>query len=160
MIERTLVLIKPDGVVRGLIGDCISRLEHRGLKIVGMKMIWVDEKFAQEHYKAHASKPFFKSLVQFIIEGPIVAMAIEGINAVQVVRKIVGSTSPHDAPVGTIRGDFSHLSLDYANKKGIGGKNLIHASGTSEEAKEEMALWFKENDIHSYKTSYEEHIEK
>ncbi len=160
MIERTLVLIKPDGVARSLVGECISRFEKRGLKIVGMKMQWVDEKFAQEHYKVHSNKPFFKSLVQFIIEGPVVAIAIEGINAVQVVRKITGATSPHEALPGTIRGDFSHLSMDYADEQGIGGKNLIHASGTSEEAKQELDLWFSKSESHSYKTIFEEHIEK
>src|SRR3989344_7535421 len=129
MIERSLVVIKPDGVERGLVGEIIKRFENAGLKIVGMKMQWLDKKFAEEHYKAHASKPFFKELVDFITEGPVVAIVFEGVHAVDNVRRLVGSTSPHTAPPGTIRGDFAHISMAYASAKGLGGKNLIHASG-------------------------------
>lgn len=157
MIERSLVIIKPDGVERGLVGEVIKRFENAGLKILGMKMVWVDKKFAEEHYKAHKSKPFFKELIEFITEGPVVAFVVEGVHAVANVRRLVGSTSPHEAPPGTIRGDFAHISMEYASKKGLGGKNIIHASGTKKEADEEIKLWFKTEEIHSYSTVHEKH---
>lgn len=158
MIERSLVIIKPDGVERGLVGEITSRFEHTGLKIVGMKMMWLDKKFAEEHYKAHKAKPFFKGLVDFITEGPVVAFVVEGVHAVDNVRKLVGHTSPHEAMPGTIRGDFAHMSMEYATKKGLGGKNVIHASGSKKEAEEEIKLWFKKEELHSYTTVHEKHV--
>lgn len=158
MIERSLVIIKPDGVQRSLIGEIIKRFENTGLKIIGMKMVWADRKFAEEHYKAHKAKPFFKDVVDFITEGPIVAFVIEGVHAVENVRKMVGSTSPNEAAPGTIRGDFAHISMKYASEKGSGGKNLIHASATKKEADEEIKLWFKKEELHSYKTVHEMHV--
>lgn len=158
MIEKTLVLIKPDGVKRGLIGELIGRFEQRGLKIVGMKMIWIDKSFARKHYSAHIKKSFYKHLEEFITSGPVVAMVIQGIHAVEIVRKIVGSTEPKSADIGTIRGDFAHVSYAYADIKGITIKNLIHASGTSEEAAIEIDLWFKPEEIYDYKTAHEEHV--
>ena len=158
MIQRTLVLIKPDGVKRGLIGRIISRFEDAGLKIIGMKMVWINKDKAKQHYKAHIDKDFYNSLEEFITSGPVVAMVIEGVEAVEVVRKIVGSTEPKKALPGTIRGDFAHLSAQYANSVNKAVPNLIHASGTLEEAEEEIKLWFKEEEIHDYKTSYEEHV--
>lgn len=158
MIERSLVLIKPDAVQRGLVGDIIKRFEHTGLKMVGMKMVRVDEKFAKEHYKAHTKKPFFSELVELITECPVVAIVIEGVHAVQNVRKMVGATSPHEATPGTIRGDFAHLSMDYASKKKMGGRNIIHASATPNEAEEEIKLWFKKEELHSYNLAYQKHV--
>jgi len=158
MIERSLVIIKPDGVERSLVGEIIKRFENAGLKIVGMKMLWVDKKFAEEHYKAHKSKPFFKELVDFITEGPVVSFVVEGVHAVDNVRRLVGVTSPHEAPPGTIRGDFAHISMAYASKKGLGGKNLVHASGTKQEADEEIKLWFKKDEMHSYTTVNQKHV--
>ncbi len=157
-IERTLVLLKPDCVQRGLVGNIINRFENSGLKIVGMKMVWVDQEFSKKHYSEHVSKPFYKPLETFITEGPVIAMAIEGIHAVELVRKMVGSTEPRKALPGTIRGDFAHHSYDYADKKGIAIKNLIHASDTSENAKNEVALWFKPEEMHTYKTVHEVHV--
>lgn len=157
MIERTLVLIKPDGVERALIGQIITRFENAGLKIVGMKMKWVDKEFSRKHYAVHVEKPFYKSLEAFIISGPVVAMVLEGINAVEVVRKMVGPTEPKAAQPGTIRGDYAHHSYGYADKKGIAIKNLIHATGTKEEAKQEIALWFSKEELHSYATVHEKH---
>ncbi len=151
MIERTFVAIKPDGVKRGLVGRIIQRFEDAGLKIVAMKMVWVDKDLAERHYEAHKGKSFFGPLVDFITEGPVVAMVLEGVNAIKVVRKIVGPTNPMEAPPGTIRGDFSHVSLDYADKSGRATPNIIHASGNAEEAEKEIYLWFNENEIHSYK---------
>ena len=158
MIERSLVLIKPDGVERGLVGEILSRFENAGLKIVGMKMVWISSKFAQEHYKTHSSKPFFKELVSFIIEGPVVAFVLEGVHAVDNARRLVGSTSPHEAHPGTIRGDLAHISMAYASQKGIGGKNLIHASGTKKEADEEIKLWFRRNEMFNYSTVHQKHM--
>jgi len=158
MIERNLVIIKPDGVQRGLVGEIIKRFENTGLKIIGMKMVWADRKFAEEHYKAHKAKPFFKDVVDFITEGPIVAFVLEGVHAVENVRKMVGSTSPNEAAPGTIRGDFAHISMKYASEKGSGGKNLIHASATKKEADDEIKLWFKKGELHSYKTVHEMHV--
>jgi len=158
MIERTLVIIKPDGVKRCLSGDIIRRFETAGMKIVGMKMMWCDKKFAALHYKLHKEKNFFKDLVDFITEGPVVAFVIEGVHAVQNARKLVGPTSPNEAAPGTIRGDFAHLSMKYASEKGTGGKNLIHASGSKEEANEEIKLWFKKEELHTYKSVHEEHV--
>ncbi|MBI4739435.1 nucleoside-diphosphate kinase [Candidatus Woesearchaeota archaeon] len=157
MIERTLVLIKPDGVERALIGQIITRFENAGLKIVGMKMKWVDKEFSRKHYAAHVDKPFYKSLEAFIISGPVVAMVLEGIDAVEIVRKMVGPTEPKAAQPGTIRGDYAHHSYGYADKKGIAIKNLIHATGTKEEAKQEIALWFSKEELHSYATVHEKH---
>ncbi len=158
MIERSLVIIKPDGVERCLVGEIIKRFENTGLKIVGMKMVWIDKKFAEQHYKAHKSKPFFRELVDFITEGPVVTFILEGVHAVDNVRRLVGTTSPHESPPGTIRGDFAHLSMAYASKIGSGGKNVIHASGSKKEADEEIKLWFKKDEIHSYTTVHEKHV--
>jgi nucleoside-diphosphate kinase len=158
MIERSLAIIKPDGVERSLVGQILTRFENAGLKIVGMKMVWVDKKFAEKHYKAHKSKPFFKELVEFITEGPVVAFVLEGVHAVDNVRRLVGTTSPHSAAPGTIRGDFAHTSMAYASKKGLGGKNVIHASGRKQEAEEEIKLWFSKDEIHTYSTVHEKHV--
>lgn len=157
-IERTLVLLKPDAIQRGLIGKIITRFENVGLKIVGMKMVWVNEEFSKKHYSDHVNKPFYKPLEKFITEGPVIAMVIEGIHAVEVVRKIVGSTEPKKAQPGTIRGDFAHHSYEYADKKSIAIKNLIHASDTLENAKKEIELWFNDEEIHTYKTVHEYHV--
>lgn len=158
MIERSLIIIKPDGVERGLVGEILKRFENAGLKIVAMKMVWIDSKFAEKHYAAHKSKLFFRELVDFITEGPVVAFVLEGVHAVDNVRRLVGSTSPHEAAPGTIRGDFAHLSMAYASKKGLGGKNIVHASGTKKEADDEIKLWFTKDELHSYQTVHEKHV--
>lgn len=157
MIEKTLVLIKPDGVQRGLIGEIIQRFEKVGVKITAMRMVWVDKKFAKKHYAAHVDKPFYPGLEVMITEGPVVAMVIEGLHAVEQVRKMVGSTEPKAAHPGTIRGDYSHHSYAYTDKKGIAIKNLVHASGTKKEADAEIKLWFGKEEIHDYKTVHEKH---
>jgi len=157
MIQQTLVLIKPDGVQRGLIGEIIKRFEQRGLKIVGLKMVEIDQDFSKKHYANHVNKNFYKGLEEFITSGPVVAMVIEGVSAVVVVRKIVGNTEPKSAEVGTIRGDFAHASIEHANAKNEASKNLIHSSGNEEEAQQEVALWFSIDELHSYKNVHEEH---
>ena len=158
MIERSLVVIKPDGVTRGLTGSIIRRFEQTGLKIVGMKMVWTSKDFAKKHYKAHTDKPFFKDLVEFLSEGPVVAFVVEGVHAVDNVRKLVGPTSPSDALPGTIRGDYAHLSMKYASQTGSGGKNIIHASASLAEAKEEIRIWFTDKELYTYKTVHETHV--
>jgi len=158
MIERTFVLIKPDGVGRGLVGECIRRFETVGLKLVGLKMVWVDKKFAEKHYKTHTQKNFFRTLVGFITEGPVVVMVVEGVHAINNARKIVGSTSPSEAAPGTIRGDFAHISMAYADKNKKAGKNIVHASDSVKVAKKEIDLWFEKAELHSYKTVHETHV--
>ncbi len=158
MIERTLVLVKPDGVQRGLVGEIISRFEKRGLKIVGMKMMWIDRDFSKKHYAAHLDKKMYPMLEEFITSAPVVAMVIEGIHAVESVRKVVGSTEPKSAPLGTIRGDYAHVSYDYADKKQISIKNLVHASGTKEEAEQEVALWFGVDELYTYEALHDRHV--
>ena len=140
MNERTLILIKPDGVQRALIGKIIDRYEARGLRIVGMKMVHADRALAEKHYEVHREKPFFAGLVEFITSGPLVAMAVEGLNAVSVVRDINGATRPHEAAPGSIRGD---LALDT-------GHNLVHGSDSVETATAELALWFADGEQFDY----------
>ena len=158
MIESTLVLLKPDTVQRGLIGEIISRFERTGLKIVGCKLIWIDRDQSKKHYSAHVAKKFYRGLEDYIVSGPVLALAIEGVHAVENVRKMVGPTEPLKAPPGTIRGDYAHVSMAHADQTGKSVANLIHASGTVQEAQEEVALWFKPNELHSYKTVHEEHV--
>ena len=140
MTERTLVLVKPDGVQRLLAGRIISRFEERGLKIVGLKLVQVDRDLAERHYAVHRERPFFTSLVAFITSSPLVAMALEGPNAISIVRSMVGATRPNEAAPGTIRGD---LALETA-------QNLIHASDGPETATAELALWFAAGELVDY----------
>jgi nucleoside-diphosphate kinase len=131
-MERTLVLVKPDGVQRGLIGEIAGRFERKGLKVVGMRMMGVSRELAERHYAVHAGKPFYPGLVAFITSGPVVAMALEGPDAIAAVRRLVGATMPNQADPGTIRGDL-----------GISGlRNLIHASDAPDTARFELDLWF------------------
>ena len=157
MIESTLVLLKPDCVQRGLMGEIITRFENVGIKIVGMKLVWVDKDFSKKHYKDHVEKKFYSGLEAMITEGPVVAMVLEGLHAIEAVRKMIGGTEPKTAQPGTIRGDYAHHSYEYTDKKGIAIKNLIHASGNKKDAEYEIKLWFKENELHSYKTVHEIH---
>ena len=140
MNERTLILIKPDGVQRALIGKIVDRYETRGLRIVGLKMVHADRELAEQHYAVHRDKPFFAGLVEFITSGPLVAMAVEGLNAVAVCRAINGATRPHEAEPGSIRGD---LALDT-------GHNLVHGSDSVENGAAELALWFKPEELFDY----------
>jgi len=131
-MERTLVLIKPDGVQRGLVGEIIGRFERKGLKVVGLRMLDVTRPLAERHYAVHAGKHFYAGLVDFITSGPVAAVALEGPDAIATVRRMVGRTMPNEAEPGTIRGDL-----------GISGlRNLIHASDAPETAEAELALWF------------------
>ena len=142
-METTLVLLKPDAVQRGLTGEVISRFEGRGLKIVGMKLMRMDRAFAGRHYGEHEGKPFFDGLVDFITSGPIVAMALEGLNAVEVVRRVMGETNPANSQPGTIRGD---LALEI-------GRNIVHGSDSPETARRELALFFSDDELLTYDRS-------
>ncbi len=149
MIERTLVLLKPDAIQRGLVGEILQRFEQRGLKIVGMKMVWLNREFTEQHYAEHVKKPFFQELASFIEEGPLVAIVVEGLKSISAVRKIVGTTRPEEALPGTIRGDYAHYL--------IRGQNLVHASANQKDAKKEIKLWFKDKEMHSYQRDDEKH---
>lgn len=144
-MERTLVLVKPDAVQRGIIGEVIGRIEKTGLKLVALKMIHMDRGLAEKHYAIHQGKPFFEGLVSFITSSPLVAAVFEGPNAVEVVRKTMGATDPVKAAPGTIRGDFA---LDI-------GRNAVHGSDSKENAEKEISLFFSPREIVSYKRSVE-----
>ena len=138
--ERTLVLLKPDAVQRGLVGTIISRLEGRGLLLAAMKLLHMDQALASRHYEAHVERPFFPGLVDFITSGPLVAMVLQGPNAVEMVRNTMGATNPIQSAPGTIRGD---LATDI-------GRNLVHGSDSLEAAQREIALFFEESEIVDY----------
>lgn len=144
-MERTLIIVKPDAVQRGLIGEVIGRLERRGLKVVGLKMLQISRELAERHYGVHREKPFFAGLVDFITSSPVVVGVLEGPNAIAVTRNTVGATNPVEAAAGTIRGDFG---LDI-------GRNLIHASDGPETAAHEVALFFSEDELVSWERAVE-----
>jgi nucleoside-diphosphate kinase len=147
-MERTFVAIKPDGVQRGLVGEVISRLERRGLKLVAIRLMQVDEDLAGRHYAEHVDRPFFASLVSFITSGPIVAMIWEANNAAALARQTMGSTNPGEAAPGTIRGDFG---IDI-------GRNIVHGSDGPESAEREIGLFFEAGDALDYSRSTDEWI--
>ncbi|MFX0061158.1 MAG: nucleoside-diphosphate kinase [Candidatus Hermodarchaeota archaeon] len=157
-LSRTLILIKPDGVQRGLVGEILARFERVGLKIIGMKLVQINAEFSKKHYREHIKKNFYPALEKFIIESPVVALVLEGIDAIQIARKIVGTTEPKSAQPGTIRGDFTHQSYEYTITKGIIIKNLVHASANESDAKFEVALWFSDKELFSYSTVHDKHI--
>jgi nucleoside-diphosphate kinase len=158
MMQKTLVLIKPDGVKRAISGKIISRFEDAGLKIAGLKLAKIDKEFSRKHYSEHLKKDFYRTLEEFITSGPVIAMVLEGVNAIEIVRKMIGSTEPLKAMPGTIRGDFSHMSLEWANKKNKCVPNLIHASDSPENAKKEISLWFDNKELHNYSTVHEDFV--
>jgi nucleoside-diphosphate kinase len=136
-VERTLIIVKPDGMQRGLTGEIIRRFEARGLRIVGMKLMQVSTELAKRHYAIHEGKPFFEGLVKYITSAPVVVMALEGTNAVEAARKTIGSTKPTEAAAGTIRGDFA-LEI---------GRNLVHGSDSVENGQKEISLWFDQSEL-------------
>jgi len=138
--ERTLVLVKPDGVQRHLVGRVLARFEEKGLRIAGLKMTWVTRALAETHYGAHKAKPFFPSLLKFVTSGPTVAIVLEGIKAIEIARKMMGATFGSKAEPGTIRGDFG-ISNSF---------NLVHGSDSPEAARREIELFFEPEEIHSY----------
>ncbi len=161
-IQQTLILVKPDGVTRGLVGETIRRFEQRGLKIVALKLTRVDKNFALKHYTEDLAKRrgahIRKLMSEFLVSGPVVAMIIEGVDAIENVRKIVGATESKAALPGTIRGDFSHISFAYADEKKIAVKNIIHASADEKDAEYEKKLWFSIDEVHNYKRAEDEHV--
>lgn len=140
-MERTYVMVKPDGVQRGLVSEVISRFERRGLKLVGLKMLQIPRELAEEHYGEHKGKPFFDALVSYITSSPVVAMVLEGKNAVAAVRDMMGATDPQKAAPGTIRGEFG---LDI-------GRNVVHGSDSPASAEREIGLFFKPEELVEYK---------
>jgi nucleoside-diphosphate kinase len=140
-MEREFVMIKPDGVQRGLVGDIISRLERVGLKIVALKMLNVTQEMAEKHYEVHKGKGFYDGLIKYITSGPVTAMVIEGENAIGHTRRLVGATDPSMATPGSIRGDYS-LNI---------GRNIIHAADSTENAEKELAIYFKERELIDYR---------
>lgn len=142
-MERSFVMIKPDGVQRQLIGELLAKFEKKGFRLAGAKFMKVSEDLAKKHYGEHEGKPFFGELVGFITSGPVFAMAIEGPNCISMIRKMVGATKPEDAEPGSIRGDY----VSYM------GKNIIHASDSPESAKRELALWFTADELIDYTRS-------
>lgn len=157
-MEKSLVLLKPDALDRGIIGEIIHRFERVGLKIVGMKMVIASEETAKKHYTEDLAQRRGEAvrnlMIAMISSGPIVAIALEGVEAVEVVRKMVGATEPKSAAPGTIRGDFAHVSFKHADEHKMGVFNLIHASGSREEGETEVAVWFKPEELVSHNPSY------
>ena len=155
-IQRSFVVCKPDAVQRGIVGEILQRFERVGLQIVGMKMVMPGEDQYKEHYEGigqmitRRGEQAFRYNVDYMLSGPVIAIVLEGVEAVPLVRKIVGSTEPKAADMGTIRGDFAHMSFGYSDAKQVGVPNLVHASGSPEEAKKEIKLWFTPEELYDY----------
>jgi nucleoside-diphosphate kinase len=160
-IERTLVLLKPDAVERGLVGEITQRFERVGMKIVGLKMLHPTKEHAEGHYTEDLARRRGEivrtNMVKMLMSGPVVAVVLEGIEAVELVRKMIGSTEPKVAAPGTIRGDYSHVSIKHSDIQGMGIYNLIHASGSVEEAKQEIAHWFQPDELIDHNPGYTKH---
>ena len=160
-IEQTLILLKPDAVERGLVGEIIQRFERVGLKIVGMKMLTPSEDRASGHYTEDLAirrgEHVRKLMIDMLVSGPIVAMVLEGIEAVELSRKLIGGTEPKSAAPGTIRGDYSHVSFKHADAHNSKLYNLIHGSSSVEEAKQEIAVWFDESELVQHEPVYTKH---
>jgi nucleoside-diphosphate kinase len=147
-VEKTLIIIKPDGVERALVGPIITRFEQRGLKLTALKLMHVSPELAREHYAVHEGKPFFEPLIAYITSAPVVVMVLEGPEAIQVARNTIGATKPVEATAGSIRGDFGLMV----------GRNLVHGSDSPENAAAEIALWFDEAEIISYERAIDRWI--
>ncbi len=154
-MERTLVVLKPDAVARGLVGRLIQRFEDAGLKIVGTKMAVMDAEFTRRHYfdlEQRLGRAVYDATAAAMQRGPVIALVLEGVEAVANVRRLVGGTYPNEAPPGTIRGDFAHQSREYCIGQDKAVANLVHASGNPAEAEQELALWFSGAELHEYRT--------
>lgn len=158
MIQRSLVLLKPDALDRGIVGEIVTRFERVGAKLVGMKLLVSEKDTAMKHYTDDLAQRRGEKVRQLMVEmltsGPILAIALEGVEMVEVVRKMIGATEPKSAAPGTIRGDYAHVSFKYADEKQIGVFNLIHASGSPEEAEVELGVWFKAEELVAHDPSY------
>lgn len=160
-IERTLVLLKPDAVARGLVGRVLTRFEDALLKIVACKMVWMDADLARQHYsdlEERFGPAVYNSVSTFMEAGPVFALVLEGVEAVACIRKLVGATYPDQAAPGTIRGDFAHQSKAYANANGLAVANLVHASANIEEAGREIDVWFAKTELFDYQTAASPYI--
>jgi nucleoside-diphosphate kinase len=160
-IERTLVLLKPDAVTRGLVGRVLARFEDALLKIVACKMVWMDAELSRRHYfdlEERFGPDVYNAVAAFMQTGPVFAFVLEGVEAVAIVRKLVGATYPDQAAPGTIRGDYAHQSKAYANANKLPVANLVHASAKPQEAQREIEVWFTEADMHEYKTLADRYI--
>lgn len=160
-MERTLILLKPDAVDRGVTGEILSRFERVGFKIAGLKLLHPTLEMASKHYTEDLAirrgQHVRDMMIKSITSSPIVAICLEGVESVELVRKMVGSTEPKSAAPGTIRGDYAHVSFKHADEKEIGIMNLIHASATVEEANQEIAVWFKPEELFDHKPTYTQH---
>lgn len=160
-LERTLILFKPDALQRGLVGEILTRFERVGLRIVATKMVAPDKQHFHTHYEdigqviTRRGETVFNQVLGMMTDGPVIAMVFEGVEAVELVRKLVGSTEPKSSAPGTVRGDFSHMSYGYADTAEKGIPNLIHASGDSEEAVKEVAHWFSDEELFDYEALHE-----
>lgn len=160
-IQKTLILFKPDTLQRGLVGEILTRFERVGLKIVATKMLAPDKEHYFKHYEeigkmvTRRGEQAFNVALEMMVQGPVIAMVLEGVEAVALVRKLVGPTEPKSANPGTIRGDYSHMSFGYADQKNIGIPNLIHASGDLEDAEQEIKHWFKDEELYDYEALHE-----
>jgi nucleoside-diphosphate kinase len=160
-MERTLIVFKPDAVMRGIVGEILTRFERAGYKIVGAKMLQPDYDHYHEHYegigtlKTRKGEKIFEYQLGNMLEGPVVAMVLEGVDAVETVRKMVGATEPKSALPGTIRGDYAHVSYGQADSAGKSVSNIIHASAEPDEAEKEIAHWFAEAELHDYESVHE-----
>lgn len=158
-MEQTLVVFKPDAVQRGIVGEIITRFEHVGLKIAGLKMLRPDDAHFHAHYETIGTmitrhgEDIFNVTVEAMKESPVIAVVLEGIHSVDLVRKMVGSTEPGKSAPGTIRGDYAHSNFAYANGEGRTLPNVLHASATPEEAEQEIKLWFDQDELHAYETA-------
>lgn len=158
-MEQTLVIFKPDAVQRGIVGEIVTRFERVGLKIAGLKMLRPDDAHFHAHYETIGTmitrhgEDIFNVTVEAMKESPVIAVVLEGIHSVEVVRKLVGSTEPGKSAPGTIRGDFAHSNFAYANGEGRTLPNVVHASATPEEAEQEIKLWFDQDELHNYETA-------
>ncbi len=161
-MEKTLIIFKPDAVMRGIVGEIITRFERAGFKIVATKMLSPDYAHYEQHYegigtlRTRKGKEIFESQLASMQDGPVIAMVLEGVEAVEAVRKMVGDTQPKSALPGTIRGDYAHVSYGQASSIGRGVANIIHASADLQEAKKEVAHWFSDSEIHDYTATHEQ----
>jgi nucleoside-diphosphate kinase len=157
-MERTLIIFKPDAMMRGIVGEILTRFERVGLKIVGAKMVQPDEGHYHHHYETIGTvitrngQVIFDNNLKYMLEGPVIAMVLEGVEAVSLVRKMVGPTEPKSAQPGTIRGDYAHMSYGHADGSGISIPNIIHASGNLDEALLEVPHWFSDSELFEYET--------
>ena len=160
-MERTLIILKPDALQRGIVGEIITRFERIGLKIVAAKVLHPSEEHYYYHYEtigkmiSRRGKEAFDVTISYMQEGPVLAMVLEGVEAVSLVRKMIGATEPKSAEPGTVRGDYSHISFEYANGRGVSTPNLIHASSDPNEAKQEIAHWFTKDELFKYSSVHD-----